>query len=285
MGTLSESLQQALALTVERALFHLPAVLGAVALLLAGWLLARLLRLVTRRSGGWIDALVKRATGHSRWRVGGTAAVLGTIVYWLVLLVFITAATQTLGLQTFTDWLARLLDHLPTLAAGLLIVGAGYLLSGFVADMVRAAASALAAQQRAALARLAQAATLVVALLVGADQMGLKVTWVAVLAAIITATLLGGLALAVSLGARGHVANLIGAHHLRQMIRPGQRLRVGAFEGALVDVSATSLVIETTEGRVVLPGSVFHSQAIELLHAASDPAPSTQADSDHIDSA
>jgi small-conductance mechanosensitive channel len=187
------------------------------------------------------------------------------VVYWVVLLFFVTAATHTLGLQTFTDWLARLLDHLPTLAAGLLIVVAGYVLSGFVGELVAATATALAPPQRTALARIAQGATLVVALIVGADQIGLRITWIAILAAVLVATVMGGVTLAVSLGSRSYVANLIGAHYLRQAFRLGQQVRVAGFEGRIVDVSATSLVLETADGRVVLPGRVYHDEPMVLL--------------------
>jgi small-conductance mechanosensitive channel len=190
----------------------------------------------------------------------------------VVLLFFVTAATQTLGLDTFSEWLARLLDHLPTLAAGLLIIGAGYLLSGFVAQLVQATTTGIAAPQRQALARTAQGATLAAALLIGADQIGLKVTWVAVLAAVLLAAVLGGVVLAVSLGSRAYVANLIGAHHLRQALQLGQRVRVAGHEGRIVDVSATSLVLETADGRVVLPGKVYHDEAI-VLFAHDQPSP------------
>ena len=54
----------------------------------------------------------------------------------------------------------------------MLIGIAGFLLSGCVADLVRANASAAALSQRHAMARLAQGATLVLTLLVGADQIG-----------------------------------------------------------------------------------------------------------------
>lgn len=265
MDALADALQRAANATVEQVLAHLPQLLGALALLFVGWVLARLLRLATRRGAALLDSLIARSTGPQRWQIGRSASVLGTVVYWVVLLFFITAATQTLGLQTFTDWLARLLDHLPTLAAGLLIVVAGYLLSGFVAQLVQAAATALAPPQRHALARTAQGATLVVALLVGADQIGLKVTWIAILAAVLVATVLGGVMLAVSLGARGYVANLIGAHYLRQTLRPGQRVRVAGHEGRIVDLSATSLVLETDDGSVILPGRVFHDEAIVVI--------------------
>jgi hypothetical protein len=49
----------------------------------------------------------------------GSATVFGTIVFWAVLLFFITAATQILGLVTFTQGLARLIEYLPSLIAGL----------------------------------------------------------------------------------------------------------------------------------------------------------------------
>ncbi len=265
MEAFSEALQRTGAATVDLVLAHLPQLLGALALLLIGWLLARLLRLATRRGVLLLDALIARNGGVARWRIGNSASVLGTAVYGVVLLFFVAAATHTLGLQTFTDWLARILDHLPTLAAGLLIVAAGYALSGFVADLVREAATALAPPQRAALARAAQGATLVVALLVGADQIGLKVTWIAILAAVLVASVMGGVTIAVSLGARSYVANLIGAHYLRQALRPGQRVRVAGHEGLIVDVTATSLVLETVEGRVVLPGRVYNDEAIVLF--------------------
>lgn len=275
MESLSSALARAAAVTGDRVLTHLPQLLGALALLLLGWLLARALRLATRRGLTLLDALLVRSGPLAQLRLGRSARLLGSIVYWVVLLFFVAAATQTLGLQTFTEWLARLLEQLPTVAAGLLIIVAGWLLSGFVAELVQATATALAPAQRKALARVAQGATLVVALLVGADQIGLKVTWVAMFVTLLLASVLGGLALAVSLGSRSYVANLIGAHYLRQALQPGQRVRAAGHEGRIVDISATSLVLETADGRVVLPGRLYHDEAIVLVtrQDVSDAAP------------
>lgn len=78
-------------------------------------------------------------------------------------------------------------------------------------------------------------------------------------------TVMGGVSIAISLGARGIVTNLIGAHYLRQTLQLGQRVRVQGHEGLIVELSATSLVLETSDGRVMLPGRVFHEDAIVLL--------------------
>jgi small-conductance mechanosensitive channel len=266
MNEFGRSFTTAAGALLERLAANLPNLLGAILLLAAGWLLARLLRVLAVRGMHLAETLIERMAGPSRLRVGRSASVLGTIVYWVVLLFFVTAATHVLGLQTFTDWLARLLDYLPTLAAGVLIIVAGYVLASFVADLVLATGTRLQPAQRTALARLAQGATLVAAILVGADQIGIRVTWIAILAAVVIAAVLGGVTIAVSLGARGYVANLIGAHYLRQAFQVGQRVRVAGFEGRIVEVSATSLVLESSEGRVALPGRVYHDEPIVLLN-------------------
>ncbi|MGH8686590.1 MAG: mechanosensitive ion channel family protein [Burkholderiales bacterium] len=270
MGNFGDSIAGATGILLARLAENLPNLFFALLLLAAGWLLARLLRVLAVRGMQLAETLIERMAGSPRLKVGRSADVLGTVVYWVVLLFFVTAATHVLGLQTFTEWLARLLEYLPTLAAGLLIIVAGYVLASFVADLVLATATRLQPAQRTALARLAQGATLVAAILVGADQIGIRVTWIAILVAVVVAAVLGGVTIAVSLGARSYVANLIGAHYLRQAFRVGQRVRVAGFEGRIVEVSATSLVLEAKEGRVALPGRVYHDEPIVLLAGNGD---------------
>ena len=165
----------------------------------------------------------------------------------------------------FTDWIGRLIEYLPTFAAGLLIIAAGYILSGFSADLVRAATPRLPPAQREVLARITQGSVLVASLLVGAEQIGIRITFLAIIAAGIFLAVAGGTAIAASLGARGYVANLIGAHYLRQAFEVGERVRVAGHEGRILELNATGMVIETADGRVTLPGRLYHDEPIVLL--------------------
>jgi small-conductance mechanosensitive channel len=265
MQELGEAMASAGRDLIGRFALELPAILGAILLILGGWLLARLVRALALRGAQILERLTDRLVGPSRLRMGRAALIVSTISYWAVLLLFVTAATQVLGLTTFTQWLGRLVEYLPTLAAGLLIFIAGYIFSRFVGELVYGTTSRLGAPQRTALARLAQTATLLAAILVGADQIGIEVTWIAILAAVVIASLLGGAAIALSLGARGYVANLIGAHYLRQAFEIGQRVRIAGFEGRILEVTVTSLVLETPEGRVALPARLYNDEPIVLI--------------------
>jgi small-conductance mechanosensitive channel len=268
MDDLRTAITDVMSSTLDRAVRFLPDLLGALALLAIGWVLGRILRTLVARAVLLLDAVlarVLRGPGPERARLADAAEGLGTAVFWVVVLFFVTAATQVLGLELFTSWLGRFLDYLPTLAAGVLIVIAGYLLSVFVRDLVTATATGIEPAPRRALGRVVQAAIFVTALLVGADQIGIRVTFLAVVVAILAATLLGGVAVAVSLGARSYVANLIGAHYLRQAFEVGQRIRVAGHEGRIVELTPLSVVIETHDGRVTLPARLYHEEPIVLV--------------------
>ena len=265
--TLGTAIAAVAAEMLDRSLQLIPTVLGAVLLLVVGWILARVLRAAAQRAFVLLDTLVTRMLPASGGRVhlGRSGGILGAVVFWIVLLVFTTAATKVLGLETFATWLGRLLDHVPTLVAGALIVVAGWVLSRFAGDLVLAAAARVDPAQRVMLARATQVAILTVAILVGADQVGLKVTLLVILLAAVAVPIVGGFTLAVSLGAREYVANLIGAHYLSQTFELGARIRVAGFEGRLLEVTATSVVLETDEGHVTLPGRLYNEEPIVFI--------------------
>jgi hypothetical protein len=266
--SLGERIAEMLKALLAAGMTYLPSIVGAVLLLMLGWVLARVLQTVAQRTVSLAESGLSRVLGEgraARLRLARSANVLGAIVFWAVMLFFVTAATQVLGLATFTQWLARLLEYLPTLVAGLLIVIAGYLLSRFVADLILTTAGRLAPAQRTVVARAAQLTILIGAILVGADQIGIKVTFLAIFAAATLLAIAGGVVVATSLGARTHVANLIGAHQSRQSFAVGQTIRVAGHEGRILEMTPHSVVLETDDGRLTIPGRVFSEDAVLLV--------------------
>lgn len=264
-----DTLSNAFSQLLQRFLEHVPSVLGAFLLLLVGWFTARVLRLLAMRAVSFIER------GFARLPVGRdtvgarlpstSVAVLGSIVFWVVLLIFLMAATQVLGLNAFTAWLERVVDYLPTLIAGALIVIAGFLVSRLAREIMQAAAVSMPEKQRQLLGKTTQVVIFSTALLVGADQIGIKITILVVIAATLAAMLVGAVALSVSLGARNYVANLIGSHYLRHTYSVGQKIRVAGLEGKILDLTSTAVVLDTAEGRASLPAKVFNDEVIIVL--------------------
>ena len=255
--------------TLERLAFYLPNVLGAFLLLLVGWIIANVLQATAVRLTQLGERALSRFTdgrGAIAARLpSASAKIFGSVVFWAVVLFFLTAATQVLGLNTFTNWLSRVVDYLPTVFVGALIIIAGILVSKLAREVTEAATASADERQRALIGRVVQAGILVTAILVGAEQIGIKVTFLVILAAAVGISLVGAVALALSLGAREYVANLIGAHYLRRRYSIGQQVRLAGFEGRILELTETAVVLETSEGRASIPAKVFNEQAIVLL--------------------
>ena len=159
---------------------YLPQLIGGVLLLLLGWLVAKLLRALAVRLAGGMDRLFDFLKLNRSIAAGAvsasTASMIGNVVYWVVFLFFLTAATNVFGLSMFSGWLDKLIAHLPNILAGVLIVAAGVVLANLARDGVLATMETAEAQQRNLIARIAQIGTLMLAIIVGVDQIGIDIT-------------------------------------------------------------------------------------------------------------
>ncbi|MGH7447497.1 MAG: mechanosensitive ion channel family protein [Longimicrobiales bacterium] len=245
---------------------YIPQLFAGLLLLLAGWLVAWLLRAVVvrvaTRLGLWLPRLLPG--GARRFsRPGRLPALLGALTFWVVLLAFIGAASQVWGLTLFADWFDRVLAHLPVAAFAALILIGGFLLGQFVRDLVRSATTGLS--YRAPLAAGAQIAIWAVTTVITLDLIGLDITFLVVLAGIVVGAVAGGAALAFGIGARGHVNDLLGVRDMRERYRQGDAIRIGPIEGRIVSLGGRVVILETEEGQVAVPGKWFGEQPCTLL--------------------
>jgi len=158
---------------VQKLLEFLPQFIGAALILFVGWIVARTVRSLTLRLANSFDSLSKYSglgTILGSWSVNKpVVAILGNAIFWLVILFFVTAATNLLGLNMFAGWLDRLIGHLPNILSGALLIVAGIVFGNLVNDATRTAAHSLAARQRSLLARSAQAFTVATMIVIGVD--------------------------------------------------------------------------------------------------------------------
>jgi hypothetical protein len=247
----------------------IPDLIGAILLLLVGWIVARLVRSAGTRTVIWFNTFIERTLGRDRGRYlrlsPAAIKLLGSVAFWVIILLFITAATRVLGLLVFSDWLDQVVAYLPTLLAGALIILVGVVISTLVRDLTGAAVASAGIAYGDLFGRGAQAAVLVTALIIGINQVGIDVTLLVTLVSILFAAICVSFALAFALGARSFVGNLIGAHYLQQYYQPGQQARLGDIEGEILELTPTSVILASKSGRVTVPAKIFNDAATLLL--------------------
>lgn len=157
----------------------LPRLALAIAILIAGWLLARLLRFVTIRGLKTINihVLTERAGIDAFLKRGGirpdTVAVIGLLVYWLVILAALMVTFNSLGLAYVTDLLGRVLMFLPRVIVAILIVAFGAYFARFLATSITTYCRNVGIQDAEILGRIALYAVMAFVVVIALDQMSI----------------------------------------------------------------------------------------------------------------
>lgn len=263
-ATINETYQE----LVQQIISNAPQAIGAIALLAVGYIVALILRMMTQKLVKGFDSLFNRAIkndGLKREQLKQSyALIIGKFIFWTVLIFFIAASANLLGWKLFSGLMDKVLEFLPSLITGLFIILAGYLVSNLArSGIISAGISAVNLPVRA-LARSVQLVILFSFIIIGIDQIGINIHFLTNMIVVIVGIIVAGAALAFSLGAKDMVANLIGAQHVRKHCSVGEQMKLGELKGELLEVTQTSIVLDTNEGRVVIPAKCFHEQAILL---------------------
>src|SRR5690242_7856283 len=100
---------------VQRVSNYLPNLVSAVTLLAIGLILAWLVKWTLIRLGAVLDRIV-HAIGIKSipilrdWPFG---VILAWLAFWLIILFFVTAAVDSLGLPGLANWLEKVINNLP----------------------------------------------------------------------------------------------------------------------------------------------------------------------------
>lgn len=162
----------------DRILNFLPDLLGAIVILIVGWIIAdliawavdrvlRLLRLPDLFKSAKVEDLVKR-TGSEL----DTTGLIAALVKWVLLLVTFIAAADVLKLDTVQDFLDRVLSYLPNVIAAGAILLIGAIFAHFMAAVVKGAISAAKLKFVELVGNTTKYAILVFAVLAALDQLG-----------------------------------------------------------------------------------------------------------------
>src|SRR5215204_1277093 len=115
----------------------LPALIGAIIILVIGFIIAKVLQGIVFQ--GWMESGgIKQFFDRSQTQQT-PLSILGKLVFWLVFFIAITMAVDTLGISAISDVLAQFIAYTPQIIAAILILVLATLLANFVAGIVRGA--------------------------------------------------------------------------------------------------------------------------------------------------
>ena len=270
IAQLHEHLTDPLRRVLSQVLEYLPNIIGAIVLVLVGWVVASLLRVLCRRlAQSGLRRLERTAWWEARAQQGAfyrsLSSMAGTLVFWIVMLLFLGAGIEALGLPAVSNILAAVTIYLPRVLVATLILFGGVLLGELARTWTAGMASRAGVAFADLVGRTAQGVVLVVSILIAIDQVGIDSTAILIAMGIAVGSVFGATALAFGLGARGTVSNIIAVHYVYKAYRVGDKIRIGDLEGPIARITRTAVMLRTEEGLVLVPARQFSEQVSVLL--------------------
>ncbi len=201
-STFSERLEQSFALLGE----FVPALFGALVILFAGYLVAKVVEKGTKsllrrlhfnqllERGGVLQA-VERSGSHLN-----PARVIANLVFWVVMFAVLLIAASAIGLDSLANVFTELMSYIPSVIAAIVIIILGIVLGGFVGGLIMASAGGLHGGPW--LARIGRGGVIVLAVFMALQELGIATDIVTTAFAILFGAVALALALSFGLGNR-----------------------------------------------------------------------------------
>ena len=238
---------------------YLPSIIGALAVFILGLIVAKLLRGVTKKvlqSVGFTRLVERTHLDESLQKAGvkrDITGILATIVYWIVLLIFLSAVFETLRLEVVVKTFNQLIAYLPNLIIAVITVILALLVGRFVKRSILAGLEKLHIAYGNVVAMIAEGLVILLGASIAASQLGLDVTIITTNVTVIVIGVVTLLVVALGLGSRTVVSNIIGSYYTKQYYKRGELVKLAGYSGRVKEVNNMGIILEGSDGEVFIP--------------------------------
>lgn len=250
----------------------LPNIIGAIIILLLGWLLARVVNsLITKgakrlrvnklASRTELTDFLKKANIDST-----PAELLGKMMKYIILLIAFLMAADTMNWQILSLEIGKLLAYLPSLFVALIFFVIGTYIAGFVRDFIRAATSSLGISAGRILGSFVYWMLLIIVTLTALEQAGFNTSLPSSYLLILLGTICLAAAISYGFASREILSNILSGFYARKSFRVGQIIEVEGERGEIVETTNINVTLRQENGeRVVIPSQVLIKNKVRVL--------------------
>lgn len=252
-----------------RIIAALPSLASGLIVLLVGWLLAKSLKALLLRWGSKVLDPMARRSGLDAVlsKLGGLtlAKLAAWLAYGLVLLVFVTAAASTMGMEGLNRAIHGFLAFLPTLLTAAVIFLVGFLFAEKAKNMITTLTESMGLSGGKAIARVAFGIILLFMTITALNVAGIDTTLITSNILIVMGGILVAFAIAYGFAARDILTNILSSYYGKDRFKPGMRIKVGSDEGVIERIDSISITLRTSDRLVLIPTNRLVNERIEVL--------------------
>ena len=248
-----------------------PTFFGAITMLLVGWVLARSLSFIIRKllRNLKFDSLAERppfAEYIERANIKTKPSQLvGKFVYWIIYLIFIVNAADTVGLDVVSEQFSRLIAFLPQLFSALVIFIMGLYVITFIRDFIRAATASLGMSAGKFISGIVFYWFFTMLILTTLGQIGVDTSVISDNLSIIIGAVLLSFAISYGFASREILSNILASFFSKRIFEIGQHIEMGDLRGEIIDIGTISIKIKTESEEIIVPTQQLINNQVKVI--------------------
>lgn len=271
MPNIQEILFQTFQKLLEQLFWFTPKVLGAIVLLILGIVIAKVVTNVLQKGlekAGFDKLGDKLNTIEIIQRFGSIklSSLVSKTLYYFILLVFTTAATETLGMQVLTNMVTALVNLIPKLIASALMLLAGVMIAEALKNSVTNICKSMRIGSGKLLGNIVFFFFLVIALIAALKQAGIETSLLESSFNLIIGGIILAFAVGYGMASKDVLANILASFYSKNKFREGQTIVLDGVRGEIVAIDNTSIMLKTGESTTVFPLSILQNQKVEIIN-------------------
>lgn len=236
-----------------------PSIIGAIIILVLGWLLTKLLVRVIRKAlklakaNKLDDKLNDIEIVEGKKLSFDTIKIVSNFVKWMLYVILIIMVSDILNLTMISEQISNLLGYLPQLFAALVIFTIGLILANAVKKGIRSFFESMDLSGAKIISQVVFFIILVFTSITALNQAGVDTEIITSNITMILAAFLLAFALAFGFGAQRVVGDLLKTFYARRTYEIGKVIEFNDVKGEVEAIDNISITLKTEKGKLVLP--------------------------------
>jgi small-conductance mechanosensitive channel len=246
----------------------LPKFALAIVIFFIGYVIARIIRALINRLINRMESITPNRVLQQKLQQISTdpsVRLISNMLYWIIIIFFLTAATEVLGLPIITNWLGGLVTYLPNILIATLLIFTGVIGGRILKDLISTAITKAGGTFGEMFGQFAYYIIITISVLIAITQIGVDLAILSDIINIVLAALLFGAALAFGFGAKTSISNILACYYLQSRYQTGERIKIDSMEGQILEFTSTSLILGTDEGEITIPAKKFSEESSLLI--------------------
>ena len=248
----------------------IPKALLAIGFLILAWVVIKIINFILKKvlKLSKIDSLTTKLNeaelfGKNDYNIVPSKILLKFVKY-LLILIFIIIASESLGLKSVSQGIGNFIAYLPILISALLIFILGVYAASQIKSAIQNTFKSLELSGSNLVGNIVFYAIVVVVSITALNQAGIDTEIITSNLTLILGSILISFTIAFGLGARDIVTRLLFGFYSRKNFEIGQHIKTKKIEGVIEQIDNICITIKTNDGLVVLPIKYFVDQKVEI---------------------